>query len=187
MTISFLLVLCVRIHEMTTVRCHFGCGTLNAKRYHGEIGGLRIRSWQQCRFVSGRPVWYGNNQKRGMTMKTKIIKRYQNRKLYDTEESAYVTLDEISKMIKAGETVKVIDNRTKNDITASTFTQLLYESEKKVKHQPSVELLTEIIQKGDGSFSGYIVLMKQDAQPENAGGAAKSVQSAQSLAASINH
>src|SRR4051812_1001004 len=86
----------------------------------------------------------------------KIIKRYQNRKLYDTHESSYVTLDEIAKMIKGGEDLRVIDNKTKNDITASTLTQLLYESEKKAKTQPSVDLLKEIIRHGDGSFSGYI-------------------------------
>ena len=86
----------------------------------------------------------------------KIIKRYQNRKLYDTHESSYVTLEEIAKMIKAGEDIRVIDNKTKNDITATTLTQLLYESEKKSKNQPSVELLKEIIRSGDGSFSGFI-------------------------------
>ncbi len=41
----------------------------------------------------------------------KIIKRYQNRKLYDTHESSYVTLDEIAKMIKGGEDLRVIDNK----------------------------------------------------------------------------
>ena len=86
----------------------------------------------------------------------KIIKRYQNRKLYDTHESSYVTLDEIAKMIKNGEDLRVIDNKTKNDITAATLTQLLYESERKAKTQPSVGLLKEIIRHGDGSFSGYI-------------------------------
>ena len=86
----------------------------------------------------------------------KIIKRYQNRKLYDTHESSYVTLDEIAKMIKGGEDLRVIDNKTKNDITAATLTQLLYESERKAKTQPSVDLLKEIIRHGDGSFSGYI-------------------------------
>ena len=87
---------------------------------------------------------------------TKIIKRYQNRKLYDTHESSYVTLDEIAKMIKSGEDLRVIDNKTKNDITAATLTQLLYESERKAKTQPSVDLLKEIIRHGDGSFSGFI-------------------------------
>lgn len=86
----------------------------------------------------------------------KIIKRYQNRKLYDTHESSYVTLDEIAKMIKNGEELRVIDNKTKNDITAATLTQLLYESERKAKTQPSVDLLKEIIRHGDGSFSGFI-------------------------------
>ena len=86
----------------------------------------------------------------------KIIKRYQNRKLYDTHESSYVTLDEIAKMIKGGEDLRVIDNKTKNDITAITLTQLLYESERRSKTQPSVELLKDIIRHGDGSFSGYI-------------------------------
>lgn len=92
----------------------------------------------------------------GIVKEVKIIKRYQNRKLYDTHESSYVTLDEIAKMIKAGEDLRVIDNKTKNDITASTLTQLLYESEKKAKTQPSVDLLKEIIRHGDGSFSGFI-------------------------------
>ena len=86
----------------------------------------------------------------------KIIKRYQNRKLYDTHESSYVTLDEIAKMIKNGEELRVIDNKTKNDITGVTLTQLLYESERKSKSQVSVDLLKEIIKNGDGSFSGYI-------------------------------
>ena len=86
----------------------------------------------------------------------KIIKRYQNRKLYDTHESSYVTLDEIAKMIRNGEEIRVIDNKTKNDITAATLTQLLYESERKAKTQPSVNLLKTIIRSGDGSFSGFI-------------------------------
>src|SRR4029078_6206757 len=86
----------------------------------------------------------------------KIIKRYQNRKLYDTHESSYVTLDEIAKMIKGGEDLRVIDNKTKNDITAATLTQLLYENERKAKTHPSVELLKEIIRHGDGSCSGFI-------------------------------
>jgi polyhydroxyalkanoate synthesis repressor PhaR len=86
----------------------------------------------------------------------KIIKRYQNRKLYDTHESSYVTLDEIAKMIKNGEDLRVIDNKTKNDITAATLTQLLFETERKSKTQPPVGLLKEIIRSGDGSFYGYI-------------------------------
>jgi polyhydroxyalkanoate synthesis repressor PhaR len=86
----------------------------------------------------------------------KVIKRYQNRKLYDTHQSCYVTLEEISQMIKAGDDLRVIDNKTKNDITQATLTQLLYETERKTTAPVPVELLKEIIRKGDGSFSGFI-------------------------------
>jgi polyhydroxyalkanoate synthesis repressor PhaR len=86
----------------------------------------------------------------------KVIKRYQNRKLYDTHQSCYVTLEEISQMIKNGDDLRVIDNKTKNDITQATLTQLLYETERKNSNPVPVELLKEIIRKGDGSFSGYI-------------------------------
>ena len=61
----------------------------------------------------------------------KIIKRYTNRKLYDTVESRYVTLDEIAEMIKGGAEVKVVDNRTKDDLTAVTLAQIIFEEEKK--------------------------------------------------------
>jgi polyhydroxyalkanoate synthesis repressor PhaR len=86
----------------------------------------------------------------------KVIKRYQNRKLYDTHQSCYVTLEEISQMIKNGDDLRVIDNKSKNDITQGTLTQLLYETERKTASPVPVELLKEIIRKGDGSFSGYI-------------------------------
>ena len=86
----------------------------------------------------------------------KVIKRYQNRKLYDTHQSCYVTLEEISQMIKNGDDLRVIDNKSKNDITQATLTQLLYETERKATAPVPVELLKEIIRKGDGSFSGYI-------------------------------
>ena len=86
----------------------------------------------------------------------KIIKRYQNRKLYDTQQSCYVTLDDIAKMIRASEEVMVIDNKTKNDITAATLTQIIFESEKKASHYAPLFTLREIIQNGNGSISAYL-------------------------------
>ena len=62
----------------------------------------------------------------------KIVKRYQNRKLYDTQQSCYVTLDDIAKMVRSNEHVVVIDNKSKNDITAATLTQIIFEAEKKI-------------------------------------------------------
>lgn len=92
----------------------------------------------------------------GFMTEAKIIKRYQNRKLYDSETSVYVTFDQLEKTLKSGRDLKVIDNQTKNDITATTLTQLMHEKERKSSTVPSVDLLLEIIRHGDGTFSGYI-------------------------------
>ncbi|MCB0340892.1 MAG: regulator for granula-associated protein [Bdellovibrionales bacterium] len=88
--------------------------------------------------------------------RTKIIKRYQNRKLYDTQQSCYVTLDDIAKMIRNNEEVMVIDNKTKNDITAATLTQIIFEAEKKAAQYAPLFTLREIIQYGNGSISKYL-------------------------------
>ncbi len=88
--------------------------------------------------------------------RTKIIKRYQNRKLYDTQQSCYVTLDDIAKMIRSSEEVMVIDNKTKNDITAATLTQIIFEAEKKASQYAPLFTLREIIQNGNGSISSYL-------------------------------
>jgi polyhydroxyalkanoate synthesis repressor PhaR len=86
----------------------------------------------------------------------RIIKRYPNRKLYDMVERKYVALEDIGNAIKSGETVRVVDNKTNEDITVPTLALLLYEGEKTAKVQPSVDLLNRIIRHGDGSFTGYI-------------------------------
>jgi len=86
----------------------------------------------------------------------KVIKRYQNRKLYDTHQSCYVTLDEIADMIMRGEEVVVVDNRTKKDITSSTLTQIIFEKQKRSKSIIPVSTLRDIIQVGGGTFSGFL-------------------------------
>jgi len=88
--------------------------------------------------------------------KAKVIKRYQNRKLYDTDASCYVTLDEIAEMIQQGEEVNVVDNRNQKDITAATLTQIIFEKQKKSESPVPISTLRHIIQNGDGSFSSYL-------------------------------
>src|SRR5262249_33284966 len=85
----------------------------------------------------------------------KVIKRYTNRKLYDTVESRYVTLDEIGEMIKQGLEVKIIDNRSKEDLTSVTLAQIIFEEEKKKNRMP-LSLLGEIIRRPGESISGFI-------------------------------
>jgi len=85
---------------------------------------------------------------------TKIVKRYANRKLYDTERSCYVTLDDISTMIKTGEEVQVIDNKTGDDLTSVTLAQIIFETEKKAHFMP-LNLLRGLIQQSGESIGGF--------------------------------
>lgn len=86
----------------------------------------------------------------------RIIKRYQNRKLYDTFQSCYVTLEEISQIIREGNEIKVIDNKTKNDITYMTQLQLLADQERKSTKPGDTELLKRVIRATEGTLTGYI-------------------------------
>lgn len=97
------------------------------------------------------------SQNRGNEMtEVRIIKRYQNRKLYDTFQSCYVTLEEISQIIREGNEIKVIDNKTKNDITYNTQIMLLFDQERKSTIPGDVELLKRVIRSKEGTFTGYI-------------------------------
>jgi polyhydroxyalkanoate synthesis repressor PhaR len=60
-----------------------------------------------------------------------VIKRYPNRKLYDTQAKQYITLDGISELIRENQEVQVVDNVTGEDITALTLSQIIWEQEKK--------------------------------------------------------
>jgi polyhydroxyalkanoate synthesis repressor PhaR len=86
----------------------------------------------------------------------RIIKRYQNRKLYDTHQSCYVTLEEIAQIIREGHEIQVIDNKSKNDITYMTQIQLLFDQERKSTKAGDVELLKRVIRSNEGTFTGYI-------------------------------
>lgn len=81
----------------------------------------------------------------------RLIKRYANRKLYDTTDSRYIKLDEIADMIDAGEELRIIDNETKEDITGVTLAQILVDQERKGRHGDSgfVNLKEMIRNKGE--------------------------------------
>ncbi|HYG66873.1 MAG TPA: polyhydroxyalkanoate synthesis regulator DNA-binding domain-containing protein [Anaeromyxobacteraceae bacterium] len=88
-----------------------------------------------------------SEQESSVGREPKVIKRYTNRKLYDTVESRYVTLDEIAEMIKGGAEVKIIDNRTKEDLTSVTLAQIIFEEEKKTSKM-SLKMLRDLIRHG---------------------------------------
>ncbi len=78
----------------------------------------------------------------------RVIKRYANRKLYDTMKSRYVTLKGLARMVRDGEELTVIDNESGDDLTAITFAQIILEEEKTRSSLVSVSFLRELIRSG---------------------------------------
>lgn len=77
------------------------------------------------------------------------IKRYNNRKLYDTESSEYVSLSDIAELVRGGETVKVVDNNTGEDLTAQTLTQIILEEGKQGREVIPSDLLHELLRRSE--------------------------------------
>ena len=82
-----------------------------------------------------------------------LIKRYANRKLYDTESKRYITLDGIAEMIRQQQDVKVIDHETGEDITALTQAQIIFEQERKLRSGIPRTVFTNIIQTSSDTIS----------------------------------
>jgi polyhydroxyalkanoate synthesis repressor PhaR len=81
------------------------------------------------------------------------IKRYPNRKLYDTEAKKYVTLNGIADLIREGEELQIIDHNTGEDLTAVTLTQIIFEQEKQQSGFLPRSVLTGLIQAGGDRLS----------------------------------
>jgi len=80
---------------------------------------------------------------------TRLIKRYGNRKLYDTRKSSYITLEGIAGLVRRGEDVRVIDNDSGEDLTALVFAQIIVEEEKRKSGILSIPVLRWIIREGE--------------------------------------
>ena len=77
----------------------------------------------------------------------RLIKRYGSRKLYDTEESRYVSLEQIAEWVREGQEIKVVDNRSQDDVTAQTLTQVILDEGKRGSSLPT-EMLHQLIRQG---------------------------------------
>ncbi len=78
----------------------------------------------------------------------RLIKRYDSRKLYDTEESRYVSLEELAAWIREGQEVRVLDNSTSADVTAQTLTQIILDEGRSGTALPS-DLLHDLVRLGE--------------------------------------
>ena len=88
-----------------------------------------------------------------------LVKKYGNRRLYDTGDSKYITLDELATKIRSGADVRVVDAQTSEDLTQATLTQIVLETGQAAKFLP-VQLLAQMIRLSDDAlaefFSRYV-------------------------------
>jgi polyhydroxyalkanoate synthesis repressor PhaR len=92
-------------------------------------------------------------------MPTILVKKYGNRRLYDTHDSTYVTLDELAAKIRTGVDIRVVDAQTDEDLTQATLVQIVLEAGNGAQFLP-VQLLTQMIRLSDDAlaefFSRYV-------------------------------
>jgi polyhydroxyalkanoate synthesis repressor PhaR len=86
----------------------------------------------------------------------RLIKRYGSRKLYDTEESRYVSLDELAQWIRNGQQIRVIDNKTSEDVTPHTLTQIISEEGRKGTSLLPNDLLHDLIRVGEQAVTNGV-------------------------------
>ncbi|MBF0232508.1 MAG: hypothetical protein HQK62_08530 [Desulfamplus sp.] len=84
-----------------------------------------------------------------------LIKKYANRKLYDTTEKKYVTMKHISSMIKSGKDVSIIDNESGEDLTSSIVSSLMGRDSGEADASLSSSLLIQLFRKGSGALTDY--------------------------------
>lgn len=82
------------------------------------------------------------------------IKKYGNRRLYDTEDSRYITLDELATKIRGGADVRIVDAKTGEDLTQGTLAQIVMEGRGGAQLLP-VQLLTQLVRLGDDALAEF--------------------------------
>lgn len=85
-----------------------------------------------------------------------VIKKYANRRLYNTATSSYVTLDELCLMVREGEDFVVFDAKSSEDITRSVLTQIILEEDGKGRNLLPVSFLRQIIGYYDDSMRAFV-------------------------------
>jgi polyhydroxyalkanoate synthesis repressor PhaR len=97
-----------------------------------------------------------SNKRGKIKMENKLLlKKYTNRRLYDTEKSIYVTLDYVTNVIREGRQIVVVDAKTSEDVTASILTQIVLEESRKKNYLLPIPLLYLIIQYGETVLSEF--------------------------------
>lgn len=84
-----------------------------------------------------------------------IIKKYGNRRLYDTRASRYITLQELAELVRAGDDVRVVDAKTGHDLTQATLVQIILDGRGGAQLLP-VGLLLQLVRMGDDALAEFL-------------------------------
>src|SRR5215467_7808039 len=85
-----------------------------------------------------------------------VIKKYENRRLYDTTNSRYVNLEDVAGMVRKGASVQVVDAKTNEDITRTILTQIIMEETKGSELGLPLELLRQLVLAGDAARHQFL-------------------------------
>jgi len=84
-----------------------------------------------------------------------LVKKYGNRRLYDTDESKYITLEELAESVRRGKDVRVVDAKTGEDLTTATLAQIIIEGRGAGRLLPP-QLLVQLIRMGDDALAEFL-------------------------------
>jgi polyhydroxyalkanoate synthesis repressor PhaR len=117
-------------------------------------------------FASSQAKAYGQLRERRLAVNDKtredadegvvVVKKYANRRLYNTATSSYVTLDDLSGMVKEGTDFVVYDAKTGEDITRSVLTQIIFEQESRGQNLLPIQFLRRLIRFYGDSLGGFV-------------------------------
>lgn len=96
----------------------------------------------------------------------KRIKRYENRKLYDTESGQYVNLSDIANFVRQGEEIQILDHRSGMDVSSSILAQIIVETEKNRQGTLSKLFLTQIIRSANETYLSVYDRIKAFSDPD---------------------
>lgn len=85
-----------------------------------------------------------------------VVRKYENRRLYDTSSSRYVNLPEIAQLIREGAEVQVVDARSGEDITRVILTQIIHEDARQKKGELPLPFLRELVVASDRAFRDFV-------------------------------
>lgn len=86
----------------------------------------------------------------------RVIKKYGNRRLYDTEKSGYINLEQVAQLIREGQEVQVVDAKTGEDLTRHVMTQIIVDDSRDKKGGPPLDFLRDLIKTRDEAQKDFL-------------------------------